>query len=166
VPVDRFPSVTAAAKVPHTRVAAAVRSGQDEHQQEPPPLESARTAEAWSSSISRINSSLGIPRGGGGGDGSAPSKTYDARGLGGTVASLYATGGVLYILGKAIQRVLPIALEPFQKGSVPLSPVELGYVFCNLRGTKHTPLLLLFLLLLLLLWLFICCIAVGEVDNQ
>lgn len=40
--------------------------------------------------------------------------------------SLWGTGGVLYILSKAIKRVLPIALEPFQTGAVPLSQFQLG----------------------------------------
>lgn len=44
------------------------------------------------------------------------------------ISSLWGTGGVLYILSKAIKRVLPIAMEPFQKGAVPLSQFELGYV--------------------------------------
>lgn len=43
------------------------------------------------------------------------------------LASLYGSGGVIYILLKAIKRVLPIALEPFQGGSVqPLSTLQLG----------------------------------------
>lgn len=47
-----------------------------------------------------------------------------------TRGSLWGTGGVLYILFKAIIRVLPIALEPFKKGGdvVPLSQFQLGYV--------------------------------------
>lgn len=40
--------------------------------------------------------------------------------------SLWGSGGVIYILAKAIKRVMPIALEPFQKGAVPLSQVQLG----------------------------------------
>lgn len=40
--------------------------------------------------------------------------------------SLYGTLGVVYILFKAIKRVLPIALEPFQAGAVPLTPLQLG----------------------------------------
>jgi len=43
-----------------------------------------------------------------------------------TISSLWGTGGVLYILMKAIKRVIPIALEPFQEGAVPLSQFELG----------------------------------------
>jgi hypothetical protein len=42
------------------------------------------------------------------------------------VTSLWGSGGVIYILAKAIKRVLPIAMEPFQKGAVPLSQVQLG----------------------------------------
>jgi hypothetical protein len=41
-------------------------------------------------------------------------------------ASIWGTGGVLYILAKAIKRVLPIALEPFVAGAVPLNQVQLG----------------------------------------
>lgn len=48
------------------------------------------------------------------------SKTYK------TVASIWGTAGVVYILAKAIRRVLPIAMEPFLETSVPLSQVQLG----------------------------------------
>lgn len=43
------------------------------------------------------------------------------------LASLWGASGVLYILAKAIKRVLPIALEPFTKaeGVVPLSQLQL-----------------------------------------
>lgn len=41
------------------------------------------------------------------------------------VASVYGTGGVMYILIKAIRRVVPIALEPFAEGAVPLSVFQL-----------------------------------------
>jgi hypothetical protein len=49
-----------------------------------------------------------------------------ATGAATIAASLWGTGGVLYILAKAVKRVLPIAVEPFQTGSVPLSQFELG----------------------------------------
>ena len=59
-----------------------------------------------------------------------------ATGVVSIVSSLWGTGGVLYILGKAIKRVLPIALEPFvgvasaTKNAVspplPLSNIQLG----------------------------------------
>jgi hypothetical protein len=42
------------------------------------------------------------------------------------LGSLWGSGGVLYILAKAIKRVLPIALEPFKEGAIPLSQVQLG----------------------------------------
>lgn len=42
--------------------------------------------------------------------------------------SLWGTGGVIYILTKAIKRVIPIAMEPFQEGSMPLTQLQLGYV--------------------------------------
>lgn len=42
-------------------------------------------------------------------------------------ASMWGAGGVIYILAKAIKRVIPIAMEPFQAGSIPLSNFQLGY---------------------------------------
>lgn len=44
------------------------------------------------------------------------------------LASLWGTCGVVYILAKAIKRVLPIALEPFMKGEgvVPLTQFQLA----------------------------------------
>jgi hypothetical protein len=42
-------------------------------------------------------------------------------------ASMWGAGGVIYILAKAIKRVIPIAMEPFQSGSIPLSNFQLGY---------------------------------------
>lgn len=47
-------------------------------------------------------------------------------GLAALFGSVWGAGGVLYILAKAIKRVMPIALEPFKDGSVPLSQFELG----------------------------------------
>ena len=44
------------------------------------------------------------------------------------LTSLWGSGGVIYILAKAIKRVVPIALEPFTEGAVPLSQIQLGYV--------------------------------------
>lgn len=43
------------------------------------------------------------------------------------LASLWGSCGVIYILAKAIKRVLPIALEPFSKGEgvVPLTQFQL-----------------------------------------
>jgi len=46
--------------------------------------------------------------------------------IGAKVASLWAAGGVVMILGKSIKRILPIALEPFTAGGTPLSPLQLG----------------------------------------
>lgn len=64
----------------------------------------------------------------------ATSKALNGRG-GGSVAakpnsklkigSLWGSLGVIYILAKAIKRVLPIALEPIQ-GDLVLSPVQWG----------------------------------------
>lgn len=44
------------------------------------------------------------------------------------LASLWGSFGVIYILAKAIRRVLPIALEPFSKaeGVVPLTQFQMG----------------------------------------
>lgn len=44
------------------------------------------------------------------------------------VASLYGTGGVMYMLIKAIRRVVPIALEPFGDAAVPMTQFQLWYV--------------------------------------
>lgn len=66
-------------------------------------------------------------------------------------SSIYGTGGVLYILSKAIRRVLPIALEPFSEGATPLTQLQLcAYVvtclwFAYVEGykgfqTKFAPL--------------------------
>mmetsp|Transcript_20664 Transcript_20664/g.26664 ORF Transcript_20664/g.26664 Transcript_20664/m.26664 type:complete len:276 (-) Transcript_20664:43-870(-) len=51
---------------------------------------------------------------------------YPATGFAAVFSSFWGTSGVLYILAKAIKRVLPIALEPFKAGAVPLSQFELG----------------------------------------
>ena len=80
-----------------------------------------------------------VPRGGGANDSSSTTKTraaatpYDtgtkcpATGFMSVVASLWGTGGVLYILAKAIKRVIPIAMEPFTEGALrPLTQFELG----------------------------------------
>lgn len=48
-------------------------------------------------------------------------------------ASMWGAGGVIYILAKAIKRVMPIALEPFQTGSVPLNNFQLGYEIISLQ---------------------------------
>ena len=42
--------------------------------------------------------------------------------------SLWAAGGVVMILGRAMKRIVPIALEPFGKGAVPLSSFQWVYV--------------------------------------
>ena len=44
------------------------------------------------------------------------------------LASLWGAFGVVYILAKAVKRVLPIALEPFSKaeGVVPLTQFQLA----------------------------------------
>jgi len=64
---------------------------------------------------------------------------------------MYGTGGVMYILIKAIRRVVPIALEPFGKTAVPMSQFQLSaYIatvawFAYVEGykgfqTKFSPL--------------------------
>jgi len=50
------------------------------------------------------------------------------KGAASLLASFWGTGGFLYILAKAIKRVIPIAMEPFQEGAIPLSQVQLGCV--------------------------------------
>jgi len=74
----------------------------------------------------------------GGGDGTAlgaSTATADATAgkdlnltAGKVLASLWGSCGVVYILAKAIKRVVPIALEPFMKGEgvVPLTQVQLA----------------------------------------
>jgi hypothetical protein len=47
-------------------------------------------------------------------------------GLAAIFGSLWGTFGVVYVLIKAIKRVLPIAMEPFQAGAVPLTQFQLG----------------------------------------
>jgi len=48
----------------------------------------------------------------------------------GFLSSLYGSGGVIYILAKAIKRVLPIAMEPFKAAGsssvAPLTSFQLG----------------------------------------
>lgn len=67
------------------------------------------------------------------------------------LSSMWGSGGVIYILAKAIMRVVPIAMEPFAEGAAPLSPVQFGiYVvtclcFAYVEGykgfqTKFSPL--------------------------
>lgn len=73
-----------------------------------------------------------VPRGGAKGLAAAPISTgtkCPATGAATIAASLWGAGGVIYILAKAIKRVLPIAMEPFKSGSIPLSKFELGYVY-------------------------------------
>jgi hypothetical protein len=75
-----------------------------------------------------------VIRGGGSSGGSkaaakAPFETGSKCPVTGTaaiLASLWGSGGVIYILGKAIRRVLPIAMEPFQAGGTPLTSFQLG----------------------------------------
>ena len=66
-----------------------------------------------------LNSNSNNVRGGG-------EETSNDRNVSVFLASLWGSGGVIYILAKAIKRVLPIAMEPFAKGAVPLSQLELG----------------------------------------
>ena len=55
--------------------------------------------------------------------GSGTTEKFDASPV---LASLWGTGGVAYILLKAIKRVLPIAMEPFVDEATPLSQFQLG----------------------------------------
>ena len=59
-------------------------------------------------------------------------------------SSIYGTGGVLYILSKAIRRVAPVAMEPFSKGAVPLTQLQLGYVSIEMMVTTRHILYLFF----------------------
>ena len=64
-------------------------------------------------------------RSSGGGDNSNGKIAAD-KSLATLLASLWGSGGVIYILAKAIKRVVPIAMEPFAEGAVPLSQLQLG----------------------------------------
>lgn len=74
-----------------------------------------------------------IPRGGGVRYAEPTDEDSDRKGLIGkslsAFGSIWGSLGVVYILGKAIKRVMPIALEPFQAGStLILSPLQWRYV--------------------------------------
>jgi len=61
----------------------------------------------------------------GGGDVSTPSSSYMKPSV--FLTSLWGSGGVIYILIKAIKRVMPIAFEPFVgEGAIPLTQLQLG----------------------------------------
>lgn len=60
------------------------------------------------------------------GGGSAATPSYKKASV--LLTSLWGSGGVIYILAKAIKRVVPIAMEPFAEGAVPLSQIQLGCV--------------------------------------
>jgi hypothetical protein len=64
----------------------------------------------------------------GGNDGQIVSKGSTSTGKAyNIIASLWAAGGVVMILGKSIKRILPIALEPFgPNASAPLSNFQLS----------------------------------------
>jgi len=63
--------------------------------------------------------SLSAESGGDGGDGSSKCPMRMA-------SSVWGVSGVVYILAKAIRRLVPIALEPFKAGAVPLSTFQLS----------------------------------------
>ena len=77
---------------------------------------------------------------GGGGDGSSPARAVSTMSgddavvgkdlnltIGKVLASMWGSFGVVYILAKAIKRVVPIALEPFFSGdAVPLTRFHLA----------------------------------------
>ena len=73
-----------------------------------------------------LPSRIVLPVRGGGGEVASSSANGMPQGAGAVLASFWGTAGVLYILAKAIKRVLPIALEPFQEGAVPLNQWQLG----------------------------------------
>lgn len=90
-----------------------------------------RTEAVFASSVQ--NSRAMVHRGGGGtalsakGDEAMEGEDLNLT-VGKVVASLWGATGVIYILAKAIKRVLPIAMEPFTKaeGVVPLSQFQLA----------------------------------------
>lgn len=63
-----------------------------------------------------------------GGEVDEASSSSSSRSLVDSLASFWGSFGVVYILTKAIVRVVPIALEPFAKGesSIPLTPLQMG----------------------------------------
>ena len=63
---------------------------------------------------------------------SSTESKYPVTGATTIATSLWGTGGVLYILGKAVKHVAPIAAKPFQQGAVLLSQFQLGYVVNSL----------------------------------
>ena len=79
------------------------------------------------SSSSSIPTSTTL-RGGAKSSQDASSSKCPVTGIATALTSLWGVGGVVYILAKAIRRVLPIALEPFQGGHASLSKLQLGYV--------------------------------------
>jgi hypothetical protein len=64
-----------------------------------------------------------IARGGGA---SAQQPKCPVTGPATVLSSVWGAGGVVYILARAIARVWPIAIEPFQAGAVPLTQVQLS----------------------------------------
>ena len=70
-----------------------------------------------------------MPRGGGGGGVAKLQASSGSSDVNVSLTSLWGTTGVLYILAKAIKRVLPIALEPFQGVAPALSQFQLGWVY-------------------------------------
>jgi hypothetical protein len=114
-----------------------------------------KSATSRSSSSSTRWTQLSVPRGGGGGShalkATSPSSPSSNKkpfntgtecpvtGAATVFSSLWGTFGVVYILAKAIKRVLPIAMEPFQasSGSVALSQFELGCVPCSLERDEN-----------------------------
>jgi hypothetical protein len=57
---------------------------------------------------------------------SSDSDSSSLRKMSTLCSSIWGTTGVVYILVKAIRRVLPIALEPFLETATPLSSFQLG----------------------------------------
>lgn len=68
---------------------------------------------------------------------SSSSSKCPITGIATALTSLWGVGGVVYILAKAIRRVLPIALEPFQEGAVALSNLQLGCVVGTVVSTNE-----------------------------
>lgn len=68
----------------------------------------------------RVSTTVSDTNGGGSGSASAFESILNG------VTSLWAAGGVVMILARAMKRIVPIALEPFQSAATPLSTFQLG----------------------------------------
>mgnify|MGYP007080213490 CR=1 FL=1 len=86
---------------------------------------STTTRQRKNAASATTSTALGVS-GGAAADSNGKDKEVSYKKLSVFLTSLWGSGGVIYILAKAIKRVVPIALEPFKEGAVPLSQVQLG----------------------------------------